>query len=148
MALDFEASLKVEGRRDGDENIFYIQTTYGIYSEEFKRELITAGAALPDRSYTYPFDVMLIWFKGSHGVSNKVQFLPPPNVDITYDKDGTPTGKYKEAAYDLTVNGPRAVWEQKNVTKTVPLIIDGVKYDAAIENGILIADGLPTKAGK
>lgn len=138
FSLEFKSSLKVEGRRDGDSNALTMWTSYGILSEEFKREIIPAGGTLPGRDYTYPMDVMVIWFQGSHGISNKIQFLPSPNVSLLYDPDGNPIGgECKEAKYIKTVKGPRVSWEKPKGSKDIVVIAEGKQYNIKTVDGVV-----------
>jgi hypothetical protein len=145
-SLEFKSSLKVEVRRDGDTNAIRCWASYGILSEEFKREVIPAGKELPNRNYTYPFDVMVVWFRGSHGVSNKVQFPSGYKIDLSFQGDGTPVGDLKKAVFNTTVKSPyRENWVGSNDSVTVPVEYDNKFYLAEANSGKLVSTGLPKK---
>ena len=142
FSLEFQTSLVVEGRRDGDTNDIELFSAYGILSKEFKREIIPAGQPVPDqagnpRPKTYPFDIMLVWFEGSSGISNKVEFPKPEKLDLSAGK------LWKPAGFGLTVNGPRYTFEQSAETKTISQNINGKKYAIDVISGEVQTDSVP-----
>jgi len=139
--LEFTTTLVIEIRRDGDTNDLVGWASYGILSKEFKREIIPAGQPIPDRNgtprpKTYPFDLMLIWFQGSHGISNKIQF--PCAADIDFGQ-----GKLLVPSFDLTVGNGRYKYAQSAESKTIQRIIDGKEYAIDIVKGVVAASTVP-----
>lgn len=148
LALEFQATLVIEGRRDGDTNDIEMWASYGILSEEFLREVIPANNVVLDRngnprknldgSYkTYPYDVMLVWFRGSHGVSNKVEHPKPHVVDMSEKKLYT-------TAFDTNLANPRyakTLDQTPNVTKRV--MVDGEMVQVRFQNGVAVAGDVP-----
>jgi hypothetical protein len=141
--IEFQNTLLIEVRRDGDTNDIDVLTQYSIMSEEFKREIILAGDPVPDRHgnprpKTYSHDIMLVWFRGKSGISNKVQF-PEPEVsliDLTEEK-------LFDSSYNDTVGANRYSRVQSSFTGTKSVIVDGINYDVDIVNGVIQLSTIP-----
>lgn len=151
QGLQFQTSLLFAIRKDGDTNAALGWCEYGFLSEEFKREIIPAGEPIPDRDGnprpdTYPFDVMLVWFIGPYGISNKVEFPRGPTLEITYLPDGTPAGVVKKGQFNLEVKGPRRIMvPDTSDSEHIIKLHDEKEYIVSCKNGILDASLLPKK---
>ena len=149
-------AVKAEVRQDsGVAHDLAGQTHYGIFSEEKERRIIPAGDPLPDRDYTYPFDVMAVFFKSDlrEEWSSKIEFLPNPGMKIFYAPDGTPLGNWKKALFgpagiagkDYAINQPRKVWIDDPRDGEIVVEINGQKYKAPVKGGVLVNKDLPKK---
>lgn len=135
--LEFKSSLKVEIANDyGSASSIGVQVFYSIMSKEFNREIINAGQPLPDRGYTYPFDVMVVWFTGEYGVSNKIQFPQEPKMSLHYDNDGFLQGQLRTAVFNNDVKAQsRYIWEDLPDDKVQAIRIDDVVYNVPLIKG-------------
>ena len=143
MCLEFNATLVVEIRRDGDTNALRGWAHYGILSEEYKREIIPAGDPLPMRDYTYPYDVMVIHFcekvvdgQPNGHLSSKIQFPQSEIINVG-------AGQVQEVAFNTTVKGPRYDYAQSNFTGTKQITVEDEVFDLPITNGIITPDSIP-----
>ncbi|HUU39754.1 MAG TPA: hypothetical protein VMW42_02310 [Desulfatiglandales bacterium] len=109
---------------------------YSIFSKEIRREIIPAGGALPGRDYTYDFDVMLVWFQGSYGISNKVQFLPASQMNISHDQEGYAVGQLKQFRYNTEIGAPeRYILEDLKEDREEIVELDGQVYKIPLIQG-------------
>lgn len=155
FSLEFISTLVIEYRRDGDTNDIAGWASYGILSEELKREIIPAGQPVPDRygnprPRVYDEDIMLVWFchgkdglGNPHGISNKVEHLPSKRVETSISSDGTVTGKLKKAAYCLSVKGNRVTWSDTTEDTETVIAVDEEMYKVPIKNGQIDNQYLP-----
>ena len=137
--VEFDTSLVVSIRRDGSTNALIGFCQYAILSEEFKREIIPAGKFIPTkddgvRHKVYPFDVMVVWFKGKHGISNKIQF--PKNDEII-------DNKLMKYSFNLSLNENRYIAVQSTESKIVKQILNDEVYNIEVENGIVDVSKIP-----
>lgn len=162
--IEFQTAFTFDIRRDGDTNAIHAWVNYAHLSDEFKREIIPAGQPIPNknaidgqsleyypsldesmyRPTTYDKDIMLVWFTGENGISNKIEWLPEEKVVVGYESDGTPNGILKRPSYNLDLKKPRISWAKstKNTSKIISLL-DGKDYEVSIKSGTLDSTKLP-----
>lgn len=129
---------------------------YGIYSEEFKREIIPAGEVIPvpkgrkprpEGGNTYPVDTMLVWYTGKRGIANKVVQLPPPKVHMRYDykrnKFFGELKKYEFNTDEIGLSRPKHIVAKLEEDRTYELVeYAGKTYRVPIVKGDVVHEGI------
>ena len=82
----------------------------------------------------FPFDVMVVWFKGNHGISNKIHFPQPEQI-----KDGI----LMKSSFNEKLNDKRYNYTKVKESKIIKKLIGSKEYDIEVENGIVNISTIP-----
>lgn len=161
FAAEFNASLLVKMANNHGATAYNLTglCLYQHLSNEVKREIIPAGEPLPNRDYTYPFDVLVVHY-ATGGTS--IKFLSSEQVKTWTDPDGTVRGQLVKPAYNLEALGiagetydpavPKIVAAPVHETKEVEVELSDLEgypgrhvFRVPIVDGMLDNKNLPIK---
>lgn len=161
LYAEFSRSLLVKIANDyglATKNISGI-CCYAHLSNEIRREIIQANQPLPDRDYTYPFDVLVVHYATG---GSSIKFLSSPMPKTWFDGEGKLQGKIVKPEYNLLALGRAGVdynpeapkflesdWDEDGTVDLVLEDLDGYPgsriFTVPIVKGVIDSQYLPVK---
>lgn len=136
---EFSSALKVRIANNHATNAYNIHglVTYQHLSEEIRREIIEANQPLPNRDYTYPFDVLVVYYATG---GSSIKFLSSAQLITSFDSQGKLQGKMIQPVYNTAALGVAG----KDYNPTAPKFsVQDLVEDGTVDVVLSDLDGYP-----